>query len=492
MLFDCLSSLVLQKDPDSLTVVVSFEKGTPDVSEKVKAVGRAFGQAFHDLVVVVHSLDKAVEIAGACSNKNYGLRRGFMYVRDNHPDFDKTRYTCTTCDTDTKFHPQHFEALSSAYHAINSDLNTPPKLCVWQPPTIFNWSLDERPFYVRVTGIMRTLMMLGGLITFDLNPMSIFSYPLELGLTAGFVNPRYGVDDIILSVRWMTSTRHKIPIHVLRVPVISGPTSGVNWHNEAYEWGRQIRRWIIGSAESFHYFIVHWRGTPFFSGLSWFFMFFAYYGVLLCCAGVFQVLAGIPFPWSHDASTALATVGDHLEITVNVQFVLLVALGVQYLVFLIALGIDASVTSWLGIKEDINPLRNFFHWLVSPLVLLTYSLVALYAIFMFTIAGKKMAHHDMAQKEGLGVSTSGANEEVDQVQVSHNLIELENGDGKSKEEPLLSGTEYDHIPVPEVASFGAYEVRLRHGAVCAWEPSVAYNSIGSIAGLRANERYPGV
>jgi hypothetical protein len=34
-------------------------------------------------------------------------------------------------------------------------------------------------------------MMLGGLISFDLNPMSIFSYPVELGLTTGFINPRY-------------------------------------------------------------------------------------------------------------------------------------------------------------------------------------------------------------------------------------------------------------------------------------------------------------
>jgi hypothetical protein len=32
--------------------------------------------------------------------------------------------------------------------------------------------------------------MLGGLISFNLNPMSIFSYPMELGFQAGFINPR--------------------------------------------------------------------------------------------------------------------------------------------------------------------------------------------------------------------------------------------------------------------------------------------------------------
>jgi hypothetical protein len=48
-------------------------------------------------------------------------------------------------------------------------------------------------------------MMLGGLISFGLNPMSTFSYPLELGVRASFVNPRYGVDDIIAKVGRMRS-----------------------------------------------------------------------------------------------------------------------------------------------------------------------------------------------------------------------------------------------------------------------------------------------
>ena len=59
----------------------------------------------------------------------------------------------------------------------------------------FTRNLDQRPFFNRITGIMRSLMMLGGLISFNLNPMSVFSYPLELGLMSGFINPRYSVDD---------------------------------------------------------------------------------------------------------------------------------------------------------------------------------------------------------------------------------------------------------------------------------------------------------
>ena len=112
----------------------------------------------------------------------------------------------------------------------------------------------------------------------------------------GFINPRYGVDDIIAKCRWMTATNETVPILLLPVPSISGPTIGVNIYDEFDEWSRQIRRWIVGSSESFHYFIIHWKGRPFFSGILWFYLFFMYYAILLCSAGIFTLFASIIFP----------------------------------------------------------------------------------------------------------------------------------------------------------------------------------------------------
>jgi hypothetical protein len=85
------------------------------------------------------------------------------------------------------------------------------------------------------------------LISYNLNSMSIFSYPLELGLAAGFINPRYGVDDIIAKARWMCDTDSSVPVKLLPVPVISGPTIGTTLWLELEEWARQNRRWIVGS-----------------------------------------------------------------------------------------------------------------------------------------------------------------------------------------------------------------------------------------------------
>jgi len=193
VLFDCLGSLLMQKNPASLFVVVTFEAKTPDLKRMVEAVTSAFDEKFGHFICVIHTVLKDKEIAGGCSNKNFALREMTKYL-NAHPDkFGGHAVTISTCDTDSLFHPNYFEVLELCYNGENPSLKAVPKMCVWQSPLFYNWDLDERPFFNRITGIMRSMMMLGGLISFNLNPMSIFSYPLELGLKAGFINPRYGM-----------------------------------------------------------------------------------------------------------------------------------------------------------------------------------------------------------------------------------------------------------------------------------------------------------
>lgn len=398
VLFDCIGSLLMQRNTGNLLVVTAFEATTPDLSPKVSSVKTAFAKLFGHFIVSIHKVDKSCEIAGGCSNKNYALREAHKYIRARDLDAN-TSITLTTCDTDSLFHPEYFSILESTYNATNPSLTAMPKMCVWQPPLFYNWDLDERPFFNRVTGLMRSMMMLGGLISFNLNPMSIFSYPLELGLKGGFINPRYGVDDIIAKVRWMCATNESVPVVLLPVPAISGPTIGTTFYEEGQEWARQIRRWIVGSSESFHYFIIHWRGQPMAAGMWWFFMFFIYYAVLLCSAGIFTLLAGIPLPWVEYPEINLGFMDLSLR---NIG---LAALVLQYVVFAIAFVIDRFAIRLMTIKENISIFRNIAHWLSAPFVLMLYSMIAYYAIMKFVFVGKKMARHDMAAKDGLAANT---------------------------------------------------------------------------------------
>lgn len=62
------------------------------------------------------------------------------------------------------------------------------------------------------------------------------------------------------------------------VPTLSGPTSGRVIEEELEEWARQARRWTIGAAEVFHYFMVKSTNIPFLTALSWGITFIIYYG----------------------------------------------------------------------------------------------------------------------------------------------------------------------------------------------------------------------
>lgn len=163
ILIKCVGTLATQVNAKDLIVVVTFERKTPELMLKTTAIQSHFSNSFHNLLVVRHTLLPGTEIPGGCSNKNYALREAYKYVSNNFTpaQIEQTRLTLTTCDTDSLFHPRYFEVLEACYNAENPSDVDPVKMVVWQPPLFYNWDLDERPFFNRVTGLMRMMMMMG-------------------------------------------------------------------------------------------------------------------------------------------------------------------------------------------------------------------------------------------------------------------------------------------------------------------------------------------
>lgn len=166
-----------------------------------------------------------------------------------------------------------------------------------------------------------------------------------------------------------------------------------------------------------------------FAGVIWFICFFSYYAVLLCCAGIFGILAGIPLP-----GVAYPSI-DCLGVSISLRHASLGALVLQYIAFGIGFYIDRQAIQIMRIKEDISFMRNFCHWLLAPVTLLVYSLIAFKAIVKFVFVGKKMARHDMAAKAGLIAGTAleeteGGGDELDVSLLSNsknNVSETDDG-----------------------------------------------------------------
>ena len=114
---------------------------------------------------------------------------------EEYGDLDLSCTTATSCDTDSIFAPRYFENLGYQF------LTSPKaKEVVWQAPLYYNHFLNERPFYVRAIGIMRAAYMLGFLIPFNINTMSIFSFSLDLCIKGEFFHAHYQMDDIIYTL----------------------------------------------------------------------------------------------------------------------------------------------------------------------------------------------------------------------------------------------------------------------------------------------------
>ncbi|UZP45175.1 hypothetical protein NXS19_012987 [Fusarium pseudograminearum] len=112
------------------------------------------------------------------------------------------------------------------------------------------------PFFVDITGVLRTFFFMGVLIPWNINPMSHYSLSVKLLEEGAFTHPAYQMEDIIALIRYTIMTKREIRIRPLNLISINGPTSGSNYVDEIREWALQIRRWTIGAGEVFHYFIV--------------------------------------------------------------------------------------------------------------------------------------------------------------------------------------------------------------------------------------------
>ncbi|CAF1176713.1 unnamed protein product [Rotaria sp. Silwood1] len=376
-----VQTLADQTEVHRIIMVISFEQRTPDKEKKCQFLQEKFQNCgFERMIFTIHPYGLPNEIPGKCSNSNYGLR---MAVKEmNIADDEMDNILVTTCDADSKFPPQYIAALTNKYLTENR----PALSTIYQSPLFYNWKLDGLSFVTRVTGLLRSFLMLGALIPFNINTMSIFSFSLSLAKKGDFVHPGYQMDDIICLIRWMGVTQQRLRISMIPVPVLSGPTSGETIEKEIIEWARQARRWTIGAAEVFHYFVIKARRMPKIAACSWGITFIIYYGILLCTGGLFGL------------TTTLSMTLLIKNVPPVITYVMYGLLALQMLTFSIAFLIDAFIPKLMHVDECIFIPRNLFHFITTPFVLLGYSFVEFYALHEVVIFGKKVCKHGASAK----------------------------------------------------------------------------------------------
>lgn len=421
LLLETISSVANQTVADSIIMVVGMEEKTPDQANKKAQINEQFGDSFKALVYAVHPSGVNGEIPGACSNRNYAartavknmIRAGLLPVDPETKEVDLDFTTVTVCDADTTFFYRYFENLTWLF--LKEDPLTRYKIC-WQSPLFYNISLDERWFFTRVMGILRSYFMIGFLIGCDINTMSIYSQSLRLLIDSRYFHPGYQMDDIIYTLSAMKATGMRIRIKSIDIPTLSGPTSGDTVWTEFEEWVVQATRWTIGAAEVFHYFFVKLlRGNYWLPGFAYFWWFVYYYGFVLCVAGLVNIsnmiiqLIGLSYENIAIEQCQPFGLGDDFAY----QWIFPGFLIFTYVVvFGTAFFMDRLVSQILALDETIHPIRNFCHFLSSQLVLWVYCFVEYKSIFTIAIYGKEVCGHKASEKHALVGSTKVADESL--------------------------------------------------------------------------------
>ncbi|CAK9089528.1 unnamed protein product [Durusdinium trenchii] len=415
-----IDSLAAQSAAHRLIVVIGLEEGTPDVAEKAARLKERYARAFKRFHVTKHPKQWAGgrEIRGKCSNANYTMRAAVTRLEE-YGDLDLSctldfgafvqgSTTATSCDTDSIFAPRYFENLGYQF------LTSPKaKEVVWQAPLYYNHYLNDRPFYVRAIGIMRAAYMLGFLIPFNINTMSIFSFSLDLCIKGEFFHAHYQMDDIIYTLTCMQALQKRVEILMIPMPVISGPP--VAPPNEFSEWFRQSERWTIGACEVFHYFVVKRRRYNCAAAMSYGTWFVIYYGFILCSLTLTGLAGFINYALVNAKRNTIADMAEHtgqypLDDAANTGVMIagFSSLAWTYIVFLIFFYLDregCKLIYHLKMKpqgaEDTGFCQNFKDWILMWPSLVMYSCVSYWAILKVAFYGKRVCGHDPSSKEGL-------------------------------------------------------------------------------------------
>ncbi|KAH7353392.1 hypothetical protein B0T11DRAFT_312175 [Plectosphaerella cucumerina] len=397
-----LDSLVQQQEARSrLSVIIGMECGTPDKEAKRDEILARYESKFFRLIITFHPSDVPGEIPGKCSNMNYACRQGLQILRqDVDYNYSEHEHIFTNCDCDAVFDPEYTMELETEYSKLDS---ADRHASIWQ--SIIVYKRHSMPFFVDITGVLRTFFFMGVLIPWNINPMSHYSLSVKLLEEGAFTHPAYQMEDIIALIRYTILTRREIRIRPLNLISVNGPTSGANYADEIREWALQVRRWTIGAGEVFHYFIVKTYRMPSLAlSISWATRFFTYYGLVLCASAIFSVFSPIVVRLINMAAAEYDRlfISDALFTSICMMF-----LGTQYAFLLVATVLVRWNLSVSGDADDgynkglLGVTRGLLHWILMLPTILAYSFVELYSFFELAIRGKNVCKHNAASKSNL-------------------------------------------------------------------------------------------
>ncbi len=139
-----VASLAAQANAEQIVLVLAMEAREQGAVEKAANLLARHRDRFHDAFATFHPAGIVGETPGKGSNEAWAARESFERLIVRAGD-DLARYTVTSCDADSDFHPRHFEALNYMFLTAPDRTRT-----FWQPVILNRNNIWEIPAPLRI------------------------------------------------------------------------------------------------------------------------------------------------------------------------------------------------------------------------------------------------------------------------------------------------------------------------------------------------------
>jgi hypothetical protein len=225
--------------------VLAMEAAEPGSDARGRALAREFASRFYELLVTVHPQGLPGEIRGKSSNEDWAARRAVdeLVIRRS---IDLDYLTVTSCDADTQFHQQYFEALT--FHFA-----TDPRRYrrFWQAPIFFYNNIWQVPAPLRVPNAMSGLIHLGRLsrkrrVLFS---QSTYSLSMRMAHDVGFWDPDIIPEDWHMFLKCFYNLDGDVDVEPIYLPLGNDGALSPTIRKTFVNHYLQVRRWGWGASD---------------------------------------------------------------------------------------------------------------------------------------------------------------------------------------------------------------------------------------------------
>jgi len=240
-------SLVAQTLPSSqITVVLATEARVPEAERlaKINPLIKKYGNKFANLFVTAHPLLPG-EIIGKASNERHAAietRKKFLDTKK----FDMNYAIVTSCDSDHKYHPNHFACLTFKF------LDNPERYKhFWQPAVLFYNNIWELPPITRVVNTLNSIWNLSLLARRDrlINAQN-YSLSFKLLHEAGYWDADKVPEDWGIFFKALYEVGRGVEVEPIYLPLYADSAQSTTiWKTLKLNY-EQLRRWAYGVSDT--------------------------------------------------------------------------------------------------------------------------------------------------------------------------------------------------------------------------------------------------